>query len=241
MPSPFMTVTVLVVLWLIVVVPMVLRRSDERRREQAIDGFGRAMRALGRRAGTVERSEFDRDRAEIFVPREHREDRERNDHRADLAAPARRPVPAAQEALMYPPDRSELSEARVQMLARRRRSLAILIGGSIAFTVAALLMHGLMWVPAGVFLAGFAGYLLFLRKQALRDRARRENRQLRAASRRSGAYDATADVGEFESAPESVVRIDDDDINLHSMDTIDLTGLYTEDLTPAGAAERRAS
>ena len=31
---------------------------------------------------------------------------------------------------MYPPDRSELSEARAQMLARRRRSLGILIGGS---------------------------------------------------------------------------------------------------------------
>ena len=241
MPSPFMTVTVLVVLWLIVVVPMVLRRSDERRRERAIDGFGRAMRALGRRAGTVERSDFDRERAEIFVPREHRQRRDNHTDRADLAAPARRPVPAAQEALMYPPDRSELSEARVHMLARRRRSLATLIGGSIAFTVAALVLHGLLWVPAGLFLLGLAGYLLFLRNQALRDRARRENRQLRAASRRSGGYDVTAEVGEFDHAPENVVRIDDDDIELHSMDTIDLTGLYTEDLAPAAATERRAS
>jgi hypothetical protein len=48
MTSPFMTVAVLTVLWLIVVVPMVLRRSDEQARERSVRGFGRAMRALGR-------------------------------------------------------------------------------------------------------------------------------------------------------------------------------------------------
>jgi hypothetical protein len=36
------------------------------------------------------------------------------------------------------------------------------------------------------------------------------------------------------------VRIDDDDVELMSMDTIDLTGLYSEDLAPA-SAQRRAS
>jgi len=41
------TVFVLAVLWLIVVVPMIVRRNDERRRERSVDGFGRAMRALG--------------------------------------------------------------------------------------------------------------------------------------------------------------------------------------------------
>src|SRR3954469_10446489 len=104
MLSPFMTVAVLTVLWLIVVVPMVLRRNDERRRERSVDGFGRAMRALGRRPVG------DDARTEVYVPRQKR---------AQLAAPARRPVPAAQEALMYPPDRSDLSVARAQMLARR--------------------------------------------------------------------------------------------------------------------------
>ena len=54
MLSPFMTVAVLVVLWLIVVVPMIFRRSDERRRDRAVDDFGRAMRALGRRPGTLD-------------------------------------------------------------------------------------------------------------------------------------------------------------------------------------------
>ncbi len=226
MLSPFMTVLVLAVLWLIVVVPMILRRSDARRRERSVDSFGRAMRALGRRTGTIEH-----DRAEVFVPRQHH---------APLAAPARRPVPAAQEALMYPPDRSELSEARVQMLARRRRSLGILIGGSLIFGIAAMFMGGAMWVIAGAFLLGLSGYLLFLRNQALRDRSRRENRQVRAATRRPAGYDATSDIDRFDEQPESVVRIDDDDINLHSMDTIDLTGLYGEDLAPA-ASQRRAS
>jgi membrane protein implicated in regulation of membrane protease activity len=226
MLSPFMTVLVLVVLWLIVVVPMVVRRNDARRRERSIEGFGRAMRALGRRAGTP-----DEVRAEVYVPRQHR---------AQLAAPARRPVPAAQEALMYPPDRSDLSEARAQMLARRRRSLGILVGGSLIFTLAALVMGGVMWLLAAPFLVGFAGYVLFLRNQALRDRARRENRQHRAATRRPASYDATEEIGRFEAAPESVVRIDDDDIELHSMDTIDLTGLYSEEVV-ASASQRRAS
>jgi hypothetical protein len=36
------------------------------------------------------------------------------------------------------------------------------------------------------------------------------------------------------------VRIDDDDLELHSMDTIDLTGLYTEESEPATTV-RRAS
>jgi hypothetical protein len=226
MLSPFMTVVVLTVLWLIVVVPMVLRRNDERRRERSVDGFGRAMRALGRRPVVGDDA-----RAEVYVPRQNR---------AKLAAPARRPVPAAQEALMYPPDRSDLSAARAQMLARRRRSLSILIGGSVVFGLLALIMGGTMWLLAAPFLAGATGYLLFLRNQALRDRSRRELRQARAHARRPAGYDATEEIGRFEQAPESVVRIDDDDVELMSMDTIDLTGLYSEELAPAAGA-RRAS
>src|SRR3954467_10098341 len=230
MLSPFMTVVVLAVLWLIVVVPMVLRRSDERRQEKSVEGFGRAMRALGRRAATV-----DEPRREIFVPRQHGARSQ-----AELAAAHRRPVPAAQEALMYPPDRSDLSAARTQMLARRRRSLAILVGGSMIFTLAAFGRGGPMWFVAAPFLAGFAGYVWFLRSQALRDRSRRENRQRRAAARRPAGYDVTEAVERFEEAPQSVVRIDDDDVELMSMDTIDLTGLYHEDLETA-SAQRRAS
>ena len=226
MLSPFMTVAVLTVLWLIVVVPMVLRRNDERRRERSVDGFGRAMRALGRRPVAAEDS-----RSEVYVPRQNR---------AKLAAPARRPVPAAQEALMYPPDRSELSAARAQMLARRRRSLTILVGGSFLFGMLALIIGGAMWLLAAPFLLGVTGYVLFLRNPALNNSARRETRQARAHARRPADYDVTEETGRFEQAAESVVRIDDDDVELMSMDTIDLTGLYSEELAPA-AGQRRAS
>jgi len=223
-----MTVFVLVVLWLIVVVPMVLRRSDERRREKSVDGFGRAMRALGRRPAATASDPG----ADVYVPIQNR---------ASVAAPARRPVPAAQEALMYPPDRTELSEARVQMLARRRRSLGILAGGSVVFGLLALVMGGVMWVLATPFLVGLVGYLWFLRSQALRDRSRRESRQLRSVSRQPVGWEATTDdVDEYERRADSVVRIDDDDIALQSMDTMDLTGVYDAETEPA-PIQRRAS
>src|SRR5579875_1867169 len=221
-----MTVLVLVVLWLIVVVPMVLRRNDARRSERSITEWGRGMRALGRRT-SVDTS------TEVFVARRS------EPQKAELAGPARRPVPAAQEALMYPPDRSEMSAARGQMLARRRRSLTILFGGSVLFGGLALLMGGILWLLAVPFLLGTLGYLLFLRNQALRDRARRENRQARAVARRPVGYDATVEPQRFEQLPDTVVRIDDDDIELQSMDTIDLTGLYSEE--PVEAVQRRAS
>ena len=48
-------------------------------------------------------------------------------------------------------------------------------------------------------------------------------------------------VDEYAMAPaESVVRIDDDDIELHNMDTIDLTGLYhDEELAETGRPASR--
>jgi hypothetical protein len=221
-----MTVFVLAVLWLIVVVPMVVRRSDENRRDRSVDGFGRAMRALGRRAPAT--------RAEVFVPREHR---------APDSPPlaSRRPVPAAQEALMYPVDRAEMSAARAQMMARRRRSLTLLGAGTALFGLLALMMGGLLWFLALPFMAGLGGYVWFLRTQAVRDRDRRANRRTQHVTRRETGYDATEEIARFEEAPASMVRIDDDDIELHSMDTIDLTGLYNEDMAAEAAAQRRAS
>ena len=144
---------------------------------------------------------------------------------------------------MYPVDRSEMSEARTAMMARRRRSLGILGVGAVVLTPTALMVGGIMWVLAAPFALGLAGYLWFLRSQAQRDRDRRFQRQQRAASRRVRSVDVTAEpafVPEFVEAAESVVRIDDDDLELHNLDTIDLTGLYTEGLAEA-ATQRRAS
>ena len=69
---------------------------------------------------------------------------------------------------MYPVDRSEMSEARVQMMRRRRRSLGTLIAGTVLFVLLALVMGGVMWLPGVAFVAGLVGYLYFLRSQALR-------------------------------------------------------------------------
>jgi membrane protein implicated in regulation of membrane protease activity len=221
-----MTVFVLVVLWLIVLVPMFLRRKDERRRDEGAEVFGRAMRALGRR--TVSSP------PEVFVPPDERE------NRVMIAAGNRRPEPAPEEALLHPVDRAEMSQARQQMMARRRRSLTILGLGSLVFTLIAVLTGGLLWLPAIGFLLGLTGYLWFLRSQALRDRERREARRMREAQRGPGGFDATTELARFDEQPESVVRIDDDDLDLHNIDTIDLTGLYTEQGEPA-VAQRRAS
>ena len=239
MLSPMMTVFVLAVLWLIVVVPMLVRRNDEKRRERTVDGFGRAMRALGRSVPSASR-------AEVFVPRERPAapaERAAPAARRDAPVSTRRPVPAAQEALMHPVDRSHMSAARAQMMARRRRSLTILAGGSALFFLLALVMGGAMWFLALPFLAGLGGYVYFLRTQAVRDRDRRVNRREHAVARRSTGYDATdtEQIARFEEAPATMVRIDDDDIELHNMDTIDLTGLYTEDATAEQTAQRRAS
>jgi len=232
-----MTVFVLAVLWLIVVVPMLVRRNDERRRDRSLAGFGRAMRALGRRA-TAD--------ADVFVPAEARRKAAEPAEAAGAARPAppvatRRPVPAAQEALMYPVERCEMSPARADMMRRRRRSLAVLGGGSVFFLPFAAIVGGVMWLPALFFLGGLGGYVWFLRTQARRDQDRRAGRVSRAYETRSAGYDATADEPQaFAPTPETIVRIDDDDIELHSMDTIDLTGVYGEDLDEQAAA-RRAS
>lgn len=231
MLSPMTTVFVLAVLWLIVLVPMVVRRRDERRRDRSVAGFGRAMRALGRRASADPLES----RSDVFVPSPPRD------------VSARRPVPAAQEALMYPVDRSEMSAARLRMMARRRRSLATLILGTIVFVAAGLLLGGLWWLPAAGFGAGLGGYFYFLRSQALRDRERRATRQRRAGERRPvSSFDATEELARFDDAPTTLVRIDDDDVELHDLDTIDLTGLYSEDgghedEVAVAATQRRAS
>ena len=229
MLSPLTTVFVLAVLWLIVVVPMIVRRNDFRRRERSIDGFGRAMSSLGHRPPATARTGADR--TEVFVPRER--------PAANPATPARRPVPVAQEALMYPVDRSEMSAARAQMMARRRRSLGLLGLGTAVFGVLGGVVGGVFLILTAPFALGLAGYLYFLRSQALRDRQRRTMRQERA-SRRTVGYDATSELSRFDDMPESVVRIDDDDLELHNLDTVDLTGLYTEEAGEA-AAQRRAS
>jgi hypothetical protein len=248
MTSPMLTVVVLAVLWLIVVVPMVVRRNDDRARDRSVERFGTSMRALTRRhealswparsrpadpdAASVVAPRVAGPRAELFVT---------GTRRVDLEPAVRQPVPAAEEALMHPVDRSEMSAARTHMMARRRRSLTILGLGSVASVILALSIGGGMWVPALLFGTGLGGYVYFLRSQALRDRERRRTRQMRAATRGLRDYDATDIPGEMIASPDSAVHIDDDDLELHEHDTVELTGLYAEESAPERAAQRRAS
>src|ERR1700712_204736 len=119
MISPMMTVMVLGVLWLIVVMPMLVKPKDDRAGERSVARFGSAMLTLSRRS-LVRSAELVEDttapvdtHAQVFVP-----------GGAAGASAARRPVPAAMEAVMYPDrvEKADLSEARRQMMARRRRS-----------------------------------------------------------------------------------------------------------------------
>lgn len=255
MTSPMVTVVVLAVLWLVVVVPMFLQRKDERADERSVERFGRAMnllaskRATGRRVAdpadpgdatmVLVRSELPA--PEIFVSGEHSGESVQRAQRAVAASVAsRRPVPVAKEALMHPVERSEMSAARAQMLARRRRSLTILGAGTVLSLVLLLIRGGaLVTLLAAGFAIGLVGYLWFLRTQAQRDTARRANRLARAASSRLlDSHDA------FEPAyaahfSDTVVALDDDSVEFDHLDTVDLTGLYVE--TPDALHQRRSA
>ncbi|MCW2529275.1 MAG: hypothetical protein JWM76_4135 [Pseudonocardiales bacterium] len=222
MTSPMLTVVVLAVLWLIVVVPMIVRRKDERAGERSVARFGSAMRALSSRRSSAlapEEAEFDSEDLARSEPAIH-----------VSGAVNRRPVPASKESLMYPPDRNDMSEARRQMMTRRRRSLTGLGGAGVLFLLVALVTGSmLVWVLELLVLASLSGYVLFLRSQARRDRERRASRLQRATTSRAvDGYDATAEAPRLVRRLDSAVRIDEDDVDLDHLDTVDLTGLYSE-------------
>lgn len=234
MLSPMMTVIVLAVLWLIVVIPMLVKRNDDRAGERSAARFSSAMRALSARRslatltrpapqGDLEPTEAPRfdPHAQVFVP-----------GRALRADAGRRPVPAAMEATLYPDRiaRADLSEARRQMLARRRRSLILLTAGALLGLLWAVAAGGMLaWLVALAFTGSLGGYLLFLRNQALRDRDRRQSRLQRSGLRQSRGYEATERFS-HQAAESTAVRIDDEDVELRGMaDTIDLTGLYVDE------------
>ena len=224
MTSPAFTVAVLAVLWLIVVVPMVVRRKDQRAGERSVRSFRSAMRALAsRRSGLADPDDALKVLARTSAPA------------ASVSVPSRtptvttrRPVPVARESVMHPSDRQEMSEARRRMLVRRRRALAVLVLGPVGFFGLAVLRGGMLWwTVVGTFALALGAYLYFLRALAIRDQERREVTRTRAEVRPARSYDVTAD-GARSLRPETVVNIDDDDVELMQLDTVDLTGLYNE-------------
>ena len=109
MTEPMVTVAVLAVLWLIVVVPMVLQRKDARAGSRSAARFGASMRLLGRRS-VIDRvgPALEQTKPTLNVS----------------GVVSRKPVPAPKESLMRLPQRSEMSHARLNMMARRRRALS---------------------------------------------------------------------------------------------------------------------
>jgi heme exporter protein D len=233
MISPTMTVLVLAVLWLIVVIPMLVKHKDDRAGERSVARFGGAMRALSSRsplaahtrpAAAEDRVSRPANHAQVFIPG--------GPSRPQVPPAGRRPVPAAMEAVMYPDQiaKADMSDARRQMMARRRRSLAVLTAGTIIGLLWGLAAGGtLAWTIGLLFLVSLGSYLLFLRNQALHDRARREQRQQRSGLAKPRGYNASEQFP-YRADADTVVRIDDEDVELRGVaDTVDLTGLYVEE------------
>jgi hypothetical protein len=137
---------VLVIMWLVVLVPMFVRRGDDRAELRSMDKFATAMRVLSRRAPSSGGVAGKR-RYATAPPAPY----------ADGASPVR-------------------TAARDRMLRRRRRTLAVLGATAVLTVPAALVVSSWLWlaqVPATLLLAGYVGWL---RAQVRREHERRSRR-----------------------------------------------------------------
>jgi hypothetical protein len=144
--STILMAIVLVVMWLVVLVPMFVRRHDDRAESRSMDRFATAMRVLSRRTpgsgGVAVRRRY-----ATTPPAPY----------ADAASPLR-------------------SAARAQMLRRRRRTLAVLAMTALLAVPAALLVTSWMWLLQAPALLLLVGYLGWLRQQVHREEERRSRR-----------------------------------------------------------------
>lgn len=147
MSSTILMAIVLVVMWLVVLVPMFVRRGDERAETRSTERFATAMRVLSRRTpGTG--GVAGRRRYVTAAPAPY----------ADGASPVR-------------------TAARDRMLRRRRRTLAVLAATAVFAAPAALLVSPWLWLaqlPATLMLVGYVGWL---RQQVRREQVRRSRRR----------------------------------------------------------------
>lgn len=180
---------VIVAAWAVVLVPMLLNRHEAANDPRSIDRFATAMRVLARRpAGPA-------DGRYVVVPR--RPDSSpsvvvngTSQWAAEAAQARRRVADQAQRQQERPEARvaRDPEFVRSRVATRRRRVLVILAFLAMGLAVPALATKPLLWaaqVPADLLLAG---YLIHVRREALRVRARRE----RAAARARRAAELTA-------------------------------------------------
>lgn len=146
MSSTILMAIVLVVMWLVVLVPMFVRRHDERSETRSMEAFASAMRVLSRRpAGTG--GVAGRRRYATTPPAPY----------ADGASPVR-------------------TAARERMLRRRRRTLGALAVTALIGLMLGTTAGGALWaVPATAVLL-LAGYVGWLRQQVRREVIRRDRR-----------------------------------------------------------------
>jgi hypothetical protein len=147
--STILMVIVLVVMWLVVLVPMFVRRHDESAETRSMERFATAMRVLARRsrpAGRVHPAGLARGVAGMS-------------HTARSAAAER-----------------ARAAGRRRMLARRRRTLSAL-GALLAVGVSgALARSGWWWLLAAAGAMLVASYMIWLRQEVRRERERRRRR-----------------------------------------------------------------
>jgi hypothetical protein len=151
-------VIVLVVMWLVVLVPMFVRRHEDDEAGDADRSASRA-RVLTRRAPPGRRT------------------RSYRHHPLDDAPVDGRGRPAV-AAAAFSRDR-----VRRRMLRRRRRTLVLLFALAAAGFAAAELMTAWFWVVQVLGTALLIGYVGWLRQQVRRERARRRRRAALAAGR----------------------------------------------------------
>ena len=236
MISPMMTVVVLAVLWLIVVIPMLVKRKDDRAGERSAARFGSAMRALSTsrslsrwraRSPPVDLDERTAPPVSTTTPKSSFPGRCAGDRRAPSGTGRH-----GGQHVPRPHRKADLSEARRQMMAPPAPVADAADGRHGARPALGHRRRWRCWPgrSALVFTASLGGYLLFLRNQALRDRDRRESRQQRSGAAARPWATTPPSRPALQTGVDDVVRIDDEDVELRGMaDTIDLTGLYVEE------------
>ena len=146
MSSTILMAIVLVVMWLVVLVPMFVRRGDERAESRSMDRFATAMRVLSRRSpgtgGVAGRRPY------ATVP---------PSPYADGVSPVR-------------------AAARAEMMRRRRRTLSVLAVTALLALPASLLVSGWLWLVEASAVLLLTGYVGWLRQQVRREQERRRRR-----------------------------------------------------------------
>jgi len=147
MSSTILMVIVLVVMWLVVLVPMFVRRHDETTESRSMERFATAMRVLSRRT-----------------------------HPSSSSRAATAAHPAVGSIARPGAAGRARADARRRMLARRRRTLAGIALLTVVGIVGVVGVGGWFWTAAvfgGLLLAGYVGWL---RQEVRRERARRARR-----------------------------------------------------------------